>query len=53
MEENQVRRLIVVNQAQQVVGLVSLSDITRTDNADEMVAEVLRELSDKPTQLKT
>lgn len=50
MEENQVRRLIVVNQAQQVVGLVSLSDMTRTDNADEMVAEVLRELSAKPTQ---
>ncbi|MBI3545688.1 MAG: CBS domain-containing protein [Gammaproteobacteria bacterium] len=50
MEENQVRRLIIVNQAQQVVGLVSLSDITRTESADEMVAEVLRELADKPTQ---
>ena len=50
MQEKQVRRLIVVNQAEQVVGLLSLSDITRADNADEMVAEVLRELADKPTQ---
>lgn len=50
MQEKQVRRLIVVNQAEQVVGLVSLSDITRADSADEMVAEMLHELADKPTQ---
>ncbi len=50
MQQKQVRRLIVVNQAEQVVGLVSLSDITRADSADEMVAEMLRELADKPTQ---
>ena len=51
MEDNQVRRLVVLNDDKRLVGIYSVGDIaTRTDNPD-LSSEVLEEVS-KPKRAK-
>lgn len=45
MEERQVRRLIVANEAEQPVGVVSLGDLALRQGDEGLSGEVLREVS--------
>ena len=45
MEECQIRRLIVANQEEQPVGIVSLGDLAVRQGDEELSGEVLREVS--------
>ena len=45
MQEKQVRRLIVLDQENSPVGIVSLGDIAAKSHADELAGETLEEIS--------
>ncbi len=46
MEEKQIRRLIVLSRDQELVGIVSLGDISRETGDDELSGEVLKNVSE-------
>lgn len=45
MEENQVRRIPVVDEANQLVGIISQADVATRANEPKKTAEVVREIS--------
>jgi CBS domain-containing protein len=46
MEDNQVRRLVVLNRAKQLVGIVSLGDLAVETGDDELVGNTLEAVSE-------
>lgn len=45
MEENQIRRLLIVDEAGFPVGIFSLGDLARRESDEKLKAEVLKEVS--------
>ena len=48
MEENQIRRLVVLDQNKKLVGVISLGDLATKANIPAVVAQTLREISSPP-----
>ncbi|MBC7878852.1 MAG: CBS domain-containing protein [Anaerolineales bacterium] len=46
MQENQIRRLIVLNSSKRMVGVVSLGDLAVNDNSDHLSGKVLQSVSE-------
>lgn len=46
MEEEQIRRLVVLNRDQQLVGIVSLGDLAAKGNDDRLCGEALEQVSE-------
>jgi CBS domain-containing protein len=52
MKQKQVRRLAVLNQTKQLVGIVSLGDLAGTSANEQLVGDVLLAVSEPATQVR-
>jgi CBS domain-containing protein len=46
MKEHEVRRVLIFDRSQQLVGVVSLGDVSKTEGEEELAGETLRDIAE-------